>query len=878
MINTDLILKSLTNQFSLKDRGLFLRDGICPQCAKKSLFIEKAQPFNLKCGRLNKCGYSIKTRELYPDAFQTIEQQYPSTPTDPNATAHAYMKHWRGFNLDLVRELYEQGNRYENLAIGDVKGTDTVRFYLDTERTRYWERFFTSIRMECGEKKAHFAGTRKSDGTIYKGEWWKAPFTQIAGTVYLVEGIFDALSLVQSGHNAVALFSCNNYPTHAIANYLGQGIHWRIALDGDKAGKEYALKHYKTLKDQGENVELLLLEPTQDGKKEDWNDLLKRFNGKIPQKIIDQAVYNGSLLTATSAQQKALIMVDRKRDLGQTKTRFSFEFGKRLYWAEWRDMTDDSDDQAAKEPIKITKISNCYPQFIYFQKSILTGDAEYYIRVERPSSGRIYQEAISTSAITASGQFKDALTKVGAGLLYFGNTQQLDDYLDTHWFPTPTPTEIDTVEFIGYAKEFDCWIFKDQAIIGGELVNANEYDYFKLPDGRAVKTTYRSDAIKLTTNHNPDLWLPDFKTAYGIKGIVTLAWWLGSYFVEHIRAELDRYPWLELSGEPGTGKTGILKFLWKLSGRNNYEGVELSKASHAGRWRTLEQAANLPIVLMEGDRSKDAQGKQAKGFDLNEAKGTYNGRGMRITGVRNGGNDTREPPFRGALALAQNAAIESEPAVMERIIRTHWDKSHFSDAGYNASNRLELLDMNEINGFMTTACTQVEAIMGEYRERVAQHFATLNHKDLINIRIRENSAQIMTLIDLLSEYGLAPLSESEIRAAHEFLESYTFERTKLIQDDPAELQEFWEAYEYLQSTSNIPIINHSRDDAFIAINLNHFESVANDKRVSTAPKAVLKKLLPITKRHKFVDQKAVNSGITNSTIRCYVFSKKEGKD
>lgn len=45
---------------------------------------------------------------------------------------------------------------------------------------------------------------------------------------------------------------------------------------------------------------------------------------------------------------------------------------------------------------------------------------------------------------------------------------------------------------------------------------------------------------------------------------------------------------LEIVGEPGSGKTTLIQFLWKLFGRD-YEGFDPSKSTAAGRMRTFTQ-------------------------------------------------------------------------------------------------------------------------------------------------------------------------------------------------------------------------------------------------------------------------------------------------
>ncbi|MBN0091440.1 hypothetical protein JTL65_32540, partial [Pseudomonas aeruginosa] len=69
----------------------YLNKGECPGCGKRSLYISKSKPYQLKCNRLNQCGYEEKTRERYRHLFENLSERFPSTPENPNATADAYL-------------------------------------------------------------------------------------------------------------------------------------------------------------------------------------------------------------------------------------------------------------------------------------------------------------------------------------------------------------------------------------------------------------------------------------------------------------------------------------------------------------------------------------------------------------------------------------------------------------------------------------------------------------------------------------------------------------------------------------------------------------------------------------------------------------------
>jgi hypothetical protein len=55
------------------------------------------------------------------------------------------------------------------------------------------------------------------------------------------------------------------------------------------------------------------------------------------------------------------------------------------------------------------------------------------------------------------------------------------------------------------------------------------------------------------------------------------------------------------------------------------------------------------------------------------------------------------------------------------------------------------------------------------------------------------------------------------------------ERQQVINNDHVLVQEFWEAFDYLDS-GDLSVLNHSRDPSLIAVNLNHFLQVATERR------------------------------------------------
>ena len=91
-----------------------------------------------------------------------------------------------------------------------------------------------------------------------------------------------------------------------------------------------------------------------------------------------------------------------------------------------------------------------------------------------------------------------------------------------------------------------------------------------------------------------------------------LAFFAASLFVQQIRSRDKSFPLLEFTGDPGAGKSTVLEFLWKLLGRDDYEGFDLLKSTAAGRRRAFSQVSNLPVVIIESDRDDGQKDSRQK--------------------------------------------------------------------------------------------------------------------------------------------------------------------------------------------------------------------------------------------------------------------------
>lgn len=868
----DDIRERLADEFQFKARGEFYR-GKCPSCGEKEAWTKVDEPYVVFCSRENKCGERNTARELFPDLFENFSERFPSSPEDPERTAREYLSQDRRFNLSLITGTWHQG--YMPLVNGEK--TPTVRFPL--WGNAYWERVIDKRAMPFlppqAKGKTHF-----SAGIKYSGKCWHLPDLKLKkkDQVLIVEGIFHVIALATVGVKAIAAFSCNNIPTEFIEKHKNYDLTWCLAYDNDRAGINAITKFREQLIGMRQRVKVMLAP----SKRRDWDDCL-RAGVFDDEKFWLDAEYRGHLAIAETAEEYAYHQFRRGNN-----PFLVFRFDNQTWKCNASDVMTNIGDvelqssagrSVFQQHASIKNISNCTQALLYQERDDIMDERRYVFKIQYGHSHPDDIVEFEGSNIENPAAFNKALLNRTAGGTFSGERAEFD-VLKNRWLKTLKI--IQSIPYVGYYADLGVYVYQKFAVYKGREIVLNDEGYFDL--GKlGVKTSMRSPAIVHGKQFSTK-WFYDLHTAFGDNGLIALGFWTATLFVQQIRRQHKSFPFLEMTGEPGAGKSTLIETLWHLCGRD-YEGFDPQKATKAGIRRAFNQVANLPVVLIEGDHIANTDAKQ-RGFTFDSIKPLYDGRGTGTLGVAKRGNDTDEPMFNGSVVIAQNASVTGEEALMERIVHLYFTAAPLKTR--DAAMRLRNAPLEDMAGYLPHVVKKEKDYLEHYFQLTDAFDKRLRSEEGISSvkqRLVFNHAQIMASVACLAMY-FDEVTDHVLESAYKLILERLRLRHKRLSGDSPMLEEFWEIFHYIDEkgearesafghTDEQPKLNHHKEpNAFIAVNLNDFVEQCRKHNQPIPELTELKRQLPASKTHKFVDTKKYRSQLTNKPINCWIFERK----
>ena len=604
----------------------------CPSCGKAEAWTKVADPTVIICNRREKCGTNKHIKSIAPHLFANWAERFPSSSTDPNATARAYLQA-RG--LDPTKFDFEQGTWTEQ-----GHHITTVAFSCPWTKKK-WHRFLDIPKGIEGKTRWD-----KAEGESYQGHAW-ATVEKIDSSqpLWMVEGILEALSLQQGlGVQAATTFSATHIPTK-FYEQLDTSQEIIIALNSDNAGQDGSHKNLEHLKKLGFKQIKVYQPPV--GK--DWNDLLclGLFAEELREKTLADAKWSGRLLQAKSPDEYFTILRERSK-----KSLQFFIWNGRT----WIGSTTTKNDELV---IKVERAADCELRLLFSLNDTTDKLRHKQVFILETKSQRegIKQVRVSANELVQSTALSTTLLETTRQVLRVPSAQYAEfaDFLLKGKPPT-----IRQLETTGYDEDSNAFVFPKFAFDQhGQLHQPNAHGYYEqlrlMPkeDPNAIK-----DLPKGTADI-PNI-LQDHWTAFGVNGALSLGFQVASLFLHSTFPHLGFHPILSKWGDAGTGKTEGSRIENQMFGMN-WTGVAMPKQTTGnGLDRVCAKQSSQVVFINEA-----ADGKT--NFSMDKLLTIFNREGV-VKAQKSNDLSTRVVEFKAALAFTWNVEMRATAPIKQRMV------------------------------------------------------------------------------------------------------------------------------------------------------------------------------------------------------------------
>ncbi|WP_158083029.1 toprim domain-containing protein [Methyloprofundus sedimenti] len=514
-----------------------------------------------------------------------------------------------------------------------------------------------------------YTGSNKTRLTTYKGECYETDSVIGAEEVYVVEGIFDALALEQSGLPAIATLSSVHNPEKCFK----PGVNYVLGFDNDIAGIKALNKFKKYLTEHLISFDVRI---PPNGK--DWNDLLLSgdLSGDKKNETLTRCHWNGSLALANSAKDYYEKYCEQR-----PYSNMVFEFKGQTYKGSF-ELKDDG-----PEKHKVTRLLDCILDIAY---SIEDASLQYESRLCHIINAVSNREGINTirfkgADFSALNDFKSKLLQYR--LLFFGNGYDLT--LLAEYLFKKNPIKVRECQALGYDSHSDCYVFNNFMYDkNGNHHGIDRDGYFH----QYRLKPFSGQDKSVTRIHNVDAgkFISDLHGAYGDKGMLALGFWIATCFSHLIFKEFGFFPFMSFHGDPHCGKTDLTTTLNRCFFIDS-EGLAMSGANtKKGELRIISQKSSMVTAMLEG-RKNDSR------FQYDSILPLYNRNSLQVRAQTTNDNQVHDLKFTGALAFVQNVEqFVSKPA-KERVVSIKFTHDGLDDT-YKSWQQLKTYSPEQLAG------------------------------------------------------------------------------------------------------------------------------------------------------------------------------------
>ena len=690
-----------------RESGNTIQGLTCPACNGKGAgWCYSNSPMSINCNRMNECGARTKTIPLFK-IHQNIEKEFKSTKAHPNRPAHAFLesrglKHTlKGLDYSYWKDVRKTGSGAVMFPIG--KGSNGKAVFNGR-----------LINPRSQDGKTHNSGSTN-------GKFWQHPTFEYDPykPTYITEGIIDALSLLEIGHQAIAVLASGQDPAKVNLFQFRKLI---CCFDNDQAGARATKKwkqHYP-------DAETIMPDHGQD-----FNDILcsapleqvkKRFSENLPRYKV-----NADLALADSARDYAIIY----RDYFE-KVPGLFIFDTCTYFSSLRKKGDDSFLQVERVGRFILNVIS------YFKDTTNPNHPEYRYNLQiTPKGGRPVTVVATGRALATPGALKEFFlthTKVS-----FEAAASATTALSTMITTAKQAPEVLQLPLTGYNLQTEWYVYKHFAIDttgriclpdSGGLYKINHRDKVTPPPDagdKAVKPAKKGKAVQ--DIHSL------ITTAWNNNGATAIAWMTAGWFVNQIKDQIGFFPFLSFFGDPGSAKSALTVTLNAMQGIDS-EGIGINSLNtKKGISRSISRRSGNFIALLENNERND------RTFDFAMMLTAFNKGALQVQAAFSNDNRTVEAPFQGSLLFVQNNEPFTAKAEKQRVISLQFKTDALSDITRKAYEDLLNIPLPELARVFVLTLQKRKVFEKEWPEEYLKAITDL--KGIENRRILQNHSLVL---------------------------------------------------------------------------------------------------------------------------------------
>ena len=581
-----------------------------------------------------------------------------------------------------------------------------------------------------GEGKTHNIGSTA-------GQFWRHPGINYdpEKETFVTEGIINALSLIEIGHQAIAVLSAGQDPSKVDLSKFRKLV---FAFDPDEAGKRALKKWMKAY-------------PTADAVlpvRGDWNDFLTSLSPEKAKAFFQKKRGEFEVLAKLALAKDAYTYAAISQEFYQRAPGL-FAFDGCLYFSSFKKTT-------AGDVLITEKVSNFTLNVRYYQLDTTNPEEpvnRFFLDIS-PRKGLSTTCSVTAQELASSNSLTTMFLQRSRSLWEGERAASLALARMIVNAGAPVVRQLQTV---GYDLESNCFVFKHFLIDPkGAVVLPNSFGFFEISRTINIQPAPHPTLKPVKAISPKEVWILIF-LAWGPKGLVALIWVVAGWWVNQIKAKIGFFPFLSLWDDSQTGKTWLTKILNAVQALDE-EGLPMTKVNTSkGEIRKLAQRSGLFKGLLEANKTENVR------FDVETILPLYNVNPLQTSALKTNDSQTKELPFLASLLFVQNKEPFKTKPQKERVISLRFKKEDISPETSAAFHKLTQIPIAELGNFFIEIMSQRHKIESEWYDEYVKAKKELYSKIPDN-RLNENHALILAFHRLLSNiidvnYDLKPYIE-----------------------------------------------------------------------------------------------------------------------